>query len=116
LPLRRGTHVLDWIVYAVLAVQLAGGVAIALLYPWGSSWYAATAVPYLRSLALLQPDVTMAAAMPLLAQAHIAGTWLLVALFAFSKLVHVIAVPNAYLWRAPQVVRWHAPARFGRKP
>jgi nitrate reductase gamma subunit len=97
----------------VLALQLAGGVLIALVYPWGSSWFAAAAVPYLRSLVVLQPDVPLAAAMPVLAQLHIVGTWLLVALFGFSKLVHVIAVPNSYLWRAPQVVRWHP---SGRKP
>lgn len=112
-PLRRGTHAVDWVVYGVLALQLAGGVLIALVYPWGSSWFAAAAVPYLRSLVVLQPDVPLAAAMPVLAQLHIAGTWLLVALFGFSKLVHIIAVPNSYLWRAPQVVRWHP---SGRKP
>lgn len=115
-PIRRGTDTIDWIVYGLLAVQLAGGIAIALLYPWGSSWLAAAAVPYLRSLVVLQPDVPLAAAMPILAQVHIAGTWLLVALFGFSKLVHIIAVPNSYLWRAPQVVRWHQSMPSGRKP
>lgn len=112
-PIRRSTHALDWIVYALLAGQLASGVAIALFYPWGSSWYAGAAVPYLRSLILFRPDVPLAAAMPALAQAHIVGTWLLLVFFGFSKLVHVVAVPNAYLWRPPQVVRWHA---SGRKP
>lgn len=111
--IRRGTHTIDWIVYALLVWQLASGVAVALLYPWGSSWFAATAVPYLRSLVTFQPDVALVASMPILARTHIAGTWLLVALFAYSKLVHVVAVPNAYLWRAPQVVRWNT---SGRKP
>ena len=112
-PLRRGTHAIDWMVFVVLAVQIAGGVLIAVLYPWGSSWFAAAATPYLRSLVRLQPDVQLASAMPMLVQLHISGTWLLVALFGFSKLVHVIAVPNSYLWRPPQVVRWHP---SGRKP
>lgn len=111
--IRRATHTIDWIVYALLAWQLASGLAVALLYPWGSSWYAAAATPYLRSLVTLQPDVALVASMPILARTHIAGTWLLVALFAYSKLVHVVAVPNSYLWRAPQVVRWNT---FGRKP
>jgi nitrate reductase gamma subunit len=45
----------------------------------------------------------------------VAGTWLLLALFPFSKLVHVLVVPNPYLWRAPQVVRWYGrPAASGR--
>jgi len=105
--LRRGTRRLDWVMYAVLAIQLATGVALAVAYPWGSSWFAVAASPYLWSLVKLQPDMSTVAAMPLLARAHVAGTWLLLALFAFSRLVHVIAVPNPYLWRAPQVVRWY---------
>lgn len=105
-PLRRGINALDWIVYTVLGIQLATGVTIAMMYPWGSSWFAVAAVPYLRSLFLLQPDVTLAAAMPLLPKLHVVGTWLLMALFPFSRLVHILVVPNPYLWRAPQVVRW----------
>lgn len=117
-PLRTATLGVDWFVYAVLIVQLATGVAIAVLYPWGSSWFAVAAVPYLRSLILLQPDVALAAAMPVLAKWHLTGTWVLVALFPFSRLVHVLVVPNPYLWRAPQVVRWNRrPALVhGRKP
>jgi nitrate reductase gamma subunit len=106
-PLRTATHGVDWLVYAVLIVQLATGVVIAVLYPWGSSWFAAAAVPYLRSLFVLQPDVALAAAVPALVKVHLAGTWLLLALFPFSRLVHVLVVPNPYLWRAPQVVRWN---------
>lgn len=106
-PLRSATQWVDWIVYALLIGQLATGVAVALLYPWGSSWFAVAAVPYLRSLFVLQPDVALAAAMPLLAKLHLTGTWVLVALFPFSRLVHVLVVPNPYLWRAPQVVRWN---------
>jgi nitrate reductase gamma subunit len=55
--------------------------------------------------------------MPLLARLHIGGTWLLLAVFPFSRLVHILVVPNPYLWRAPQVVRWYArpAAAAGRK-
>jgi nitrate reductase gamma subunit len=105
--LRHSTQPLDWIVCGVLAFQLATGVVLAVAYPWGSSWFAVAAAPYLWSLVKLQPDMTLIAALPLLARAHVAGTWVLLALFAFSRLVHVIAVPNPYLWRAPLVVRWY---------
>ena len=117
-PVRRGTHWIDWIVYGVLIAQLATGVLVAMLYPWGSSWFAAAAVPYLRSLVRLQPDIAVAAALPGLAQLHLTGTWVLIALFPFSRLVHILVVPNSYLWRAPQVVRWNRrPALVhGRKP
>jgi nitrate reductase gamma subunit len=115
---RLGTGWLDWVVYVLLLAQIATGVALAVRYPAGSSWFAAAASPDLWSLARLQPDVTLAAAMPLLVRAHIVGAWLLVAVFPFSRLVHVLAVPIPYLWRRPQVVRWYErPAvAAGRKP
>lgn len=106
-PIRLSTTVFDWIVYSLLLAQIAFGVLLSLQYTWGSSWYAAAATPYLRSLVRLQPDVSLVAPMPVLVQLHIVGAWLLVALFPFSRLVHVLVVPNPYLWRAPQVVRWH---------
>ncbi|MFQ6610595.1 MAG: respiratory nitrate reductase subunit gamma [Fidelibacterota bacterium] len=28
-------------------------------------------------------------------------------MFPFSRLVHVLVVPNPYLWRRPQLVRWN---------
>jgi nitrate reductase gamma subunit len=115
---RLGTTRFDWVVYALLLAQIGTGVALAVLYPVGSSWFAAAAAPYLWSLVGLQPDVTLAAAMPLLVRAHIVGAWLLLAVFPFSRLVHVLVVPVPYLWRAPQVVRWYGrPAvASGRKP
>jgi nitrate reductase gamma subunit len=106
-PVRRATTALDWIVYAMLLAQLATGVSLAVRYPWGASWFAAAAAPYLWSLVRLQPDVTFAAAMPLLVRLHIVGAWLLLAVFPFSRLVHIVVVPIPYLWRAPQVVRWY---------
>jgi nitrate reductase gamma subunit len=82
-------------------------VAVAVTYSWGASWYAAIAAPYLRSLVLLNPDFSAVAALPLLVRVHVVAAFLLVAVFPFSRLVHIVAVPNPYLWRVPQVVRWH---------
>jgi nitrate reductase gamma subunit len=115
--IQQSTTAFDWAVYALLLAQIATGVAMAVLYPWGSSWYASTAVPYLRSLILLQPDASIVAAMPALVRWHIVLAWLFVGVFSISRLVHVIAVPNHYLWRAPQVVRWvrRPAAPAGRK-
>jgi nitrate reductase gamma subunit len=103
---RAVTSPMDAIVYALLLVQIAAGVGIAVLYPWGSGWYAAVGAPYLGSLARFAPDVALIAATPWLVKLHVTGAWLLIAIFPFSRLVHVIAVPNQYLWRRPQVVRW----------
>jgi len=106
LDVRRVTGALDWCVYGLLAAQIAGGVAVAVLHPWGASWFASSLTPYLWSLARFQPDASVVAAMPPLVKLHVATAWTLLALFPYSRLVHVAAVPNPYLWRRPQVVRW----------
>jgi nitrate reductase gamma subunit len=111
--LRLATGPLDVVVYLLLFVQLAGGVAVALVHTWGVVWYGGVAAPYFASLLRLSPDVDVIAAMPPLVKIHIACAWLLVALFPFSRLVHIVAVPNPYLWRRPQVVRW---LQTGRTP
>ena len=100
----------DWVLLALLLVQIASGVAVAVLYPWGSSWYAASAAPYLWSIFKLNPDATPLAAMPLLVKLHIVNAWCLIGFFPFTRLVHVLVVPNPYLWRRPQVVRWYRSA------
>jgi nitrate reductase gamma subunit len=105
--LRAVTRRLDWVVYAVLGIQVITGVQIAIVHAWGSGWFAAAAAPYLWSLVLLRPDLTFVATLPLAIKAHIAGAFVLIAILPFSRLVHVFDVPNAYLWRRPQVVRWH---------
>jgi nitrate reductase gamma subunit len=106
---RITTTVFDWIVLALLLGQIVSGVAVAVAYSWGSSWFAGVATPYLWSILRLQPDVAATAAMPIAVKTHIVGAWLLVGLFPFSRLVHVLNVPMRYLWRRPQVVRWYRP-------
>lgn len=96
----------DGIVYLLLLVQIALGVLVAIYYPWGSSWFTTIVAPYLWSLVRFNPDVAAVAALPHLVLTHLVCAWLLIAVFPFSRLVHVLSVPNPYLWRAPQVVRW----------
>jgi nitrate reductase gamma subunit len=104
----------DWIVLAVLLVQVGSGIVVALFYGWGSSWYASTAAPYLWSLITLAPNVEFVAAMPFMVKLHIVGAWVVVAVFPFTRLVHVLVVPNHYLWRRPQLVRWYGIRRMTR--
>jgi nitrate reductase gamma subunit len=114
--LRKVTSVWDWLVYALLAGQLLVGVLVALRYSWGTSWFAAIVSPYLWSLVRLNPDAAAIGALPWLVQAHVVGAYLLVAVFPYSRLVHVFATPNPYLWRPPQVVRWRwRPQAAGRR-
>ncbi len=104
---RQVTSRLDWILLALLLVQVAAGILTAVLHPWGSSWFAAILTPYLWSLALLRPDIAAVGALPLLVKTHIALAYVLIGLFPFTRLVHILVAPNPYLWRRPQVVRWY---------
>jgi nitrate reductase gamma subunit len=107
--LRVVTSVADWIVYALLLAQIALGIVVAIRHSWGSGWFVTIVTPYLWSLARFNPDVTAVAALPHAVTAHIVLAWVLLAIFPYSRLVHVLSVPNPYLWRAPQVVRWRRP-------
>lgn len=105
--LRVVTSASDWVVYALLLVSVVSGIYTALVYPWGSSWYAASAAPYLWSLVKLNPDITYVTAMPFAVKLHIVTAFLIVGFFPFTRLVHILVIPNPYLWRKPQVVRWY---------
>ncbi len=103
------TSRMDWTVYGLLLLQVVTGVLVAIFNPWGASWFAAVAAPYLWSLLTFSPDLQFIAALPWLVKLHIVGAFALFAVFPFSRLVHILVVPNPYLWRRPQVVRWYRP-------
>jgi nitrate reductase gamma subunit len=104
---RDVTSFMDWALYALLLVQVASGVYVAVFHGWGSSWFAASAAPYLWSLVLLHPDISYVAALPLAVKLHLVNGWVVIGLVPFTRLVHILVVPNPYLWRKPQVVRWY---------
>ncbi len=105
--LRAVTTFGDWVIYVLLLIQFLTGIAVALFHGWGSSWFAVSLSPWLWSLFRLQPEVSFVAAMPLLVKAHIVNAFLLIAVFPFTRLVHILVVPNQYLWRKTQVVLWN---------
>ena len=113
--IRAVTSLMDIVVLLVLLVQVALGVYTALFYRWGSSWYATSAVPYLRSLFLLQPDLKMIAPLPMAVKAHIINAYIFLAILPFSRLVHMLVVPIQYLWRPYQVVIWNWDRRRNRR-
>jgi nitrate reductase gamma subunit len=113
--IRAVTSWMDVVVLLVLLAQVVLGVYVALFYRWGSSWYATSAVPYLRSLFLLQPDLTMIAPLPLAVKAHIVNAFVFLAILPFSRLVHMLVVPIHYLWRPYQLVIWNWDRRRHRR-
>jgi nitrate reductase gamma subunit len=102
---------LDWLVLALLLVQVATGVYIAFTLRWGGVWYAHTATPWLRSLLSFQPEVQYLAVLPAVVKLHAFNAFLLVALLPFSRLVHALSVPLGYLARPYQVVVWYRERR-----
>lgn len=105
--IRMLTTTSDWLVYAMLLIQVISGVYVALFHPWGSSWFASSVTPYIWSLVALNPDVATMAAMPWAVKIHVVNAYVMIGFFPFTRLVHVLVVPNPYLWRRPQVVRWY---------
>lgn len=101
------TNTSDWVLLLLLLVQIVLGLLVSVYNGWGSSWFATSASPWLWSLFTLSPDVSYIAAMPLLVKLHIINAWLIIAFFPFTRLIHVLVVPNPYLWRKAQVVLWH---------
>jgi len=106
------TTFIDWLVFAALLFQVATGVYIAFTLRWGSVWYLHTASPWLWSLLKLDPQVQYLAALPTVVKLHAFNAFLMIALFPFSRLVHVVSVPLSYLSRPYQVVIWYR-ARIG---
>lgn len=101
------TSTMDWVLLAALLVQVILGFSVALFYRWGSDWYLHTVVPWLYSLLKLNPQIQYVAMLPFVVKLHIIGGFLVILLFPFTRLVHLITVPIGYLWRPYQVVIWN---------
>ena len=101
------TSTMDWVLLAMLLAQMALGFWVALFFRWGSDWYLHTAVPWMISLAKLSPEAQFVTSLPWVIKLHMLGGFFLIAIFPFTRLVHVVAFPITYLWRPYQVVIWN---------
>ncbi len=98
---------MDWVLLIVLVAHMALGFWVALFFRWGSDWYLHTAVPWLESLARLDPETQFVTSLPWVVKIHMLGGFMLIALFPFTRLVHIFTFPITYLWRPYQVVIWN---------
>lgn len=112
---RAVTSLMDIVVLLLLLLQVASGVGIALFLRWGSAWYAAAVVPYLRSLFTLNPNIEFVTGLHWIAKVHIVNAFVLVGILSFTRLVHFLILPVWYLWRPYQLVVWNADPRKLRK-
>jgi len=101
---RRVTTPMDTVVLVVIATQILTGVWIAVGYRWGSYWGTSVFVPYVRSLLKFQPEVGFVSALPLVLKLHVLSFFAFLAVFPFSRLIHIITLPLQYLFRPWQKV------------
>jgi nitrate reductase gamma subunit len=103
---RAASTPMDYLVLVLLLVSILSGLLTALLYRYGSFWFPAVMTPYLWSVFTLQPRPELLLGLPFWIQLHVFSFWLLLALFPFSRLVHIITVPLGYVLRPWQIVVW----------
>jgi nitrate reductase gamma subunit len=107
---------MDIVLEVLLLTQVVLGLWIAIGYRWGSSWFAADLSPYLMSLFKLDPSIGAVSAMPLVIQLHIILAWTLLAIFPFTRLVHLLVAPFHYITRPYQRVIWNWDRKTKRDP
>lgn len=101
------TNTMDLVIEGMLLVQIILGLWTALAHRWGSSWFAADLSPYLISLLTFSPDIKAVSAMPIVIKLHIILAYLIVAIFPFTRLVHMLVAPFHYIARPYQRVIWY---------
>ena len=109
--IRVVTSKMDIVILLLLLVQVADGIWIALFHRWGSSWFAGIMAPYLWSLFKFSPDISAVREMPFAIKLHVVGAFVILAVFPFTRLVHLLVLPLSYLWRLPQQVIWNRDRR-----
>jgi nitrate reductase gamma subunit len=109
--LRAVTTSADVLVLVLIAFQIISGVYVSLTRPWAVAWFEALVGPYVRSMVLLRPDMSYVAAMPLAVKVHMVNACVIIAVFPFTRLVHMLVAPIPYVWRKAQVARWMTPRR-----
>ena len=105
--IRSVTSTMDVIVVSLLLIQTILGIWTAVNFRWGSSWFAASITPYLRSILFLQPESGAIIVLPWSMKLHIVGAYLIVLMIPFTRLVHLLVVPVHYIWRPYQRVIWN---------
>jgi len=111
---RRVTTRMDKVLYAALAVMVTLGMiaTVGVNLVGGGYDYRETIAVWFRGIFWFQPDPALMSGAPLVYQLHAIGGFLFLALWPFTRLVHVWSAPLAYLWRPYVVYR----ARRGPAP
>ncbi len=95
----------DWVVLGILFFVMLFGILATLSNYNGSFEYRDTIAPWLRGILTLSPDPSLMVDVPLLFKLHILLVMLLIAVWPFTRLVHVLSFPIVFIWRSPIVMR-----------
>lgn len=105
----------DLVLYPVLSAAILFGM---LATAWGSAAdryaYRETVSPWFRGIFAFDPHASLMTSAPFLFQTHAVTAWLLLAVWPFTRLVHVWSVPLAYVGRAPVLYRSRGGAALAR--
>lgn len=98
---RRTTNYTDIAAFGLLLMIIGLGLYETIAYTdlGGGYDYRATVAVWFRGLFLLQPHAELMATAPVVYQLHAATSWLLFAVWPFSRLVHAWSLPLQYLGR-----------------
>ncbi len=104
--IRVVTTPMDLVVLAFLLISAVSGILIATLYRFGSYWFTGVFTPYLWSILTLSPRPELVAPLPWIIKLHVLNFFILLVIFPFSRLVHIVTYPIGYLLRPWQIVIW----------
>ena len=107
--IRVVTTPMDMVVIALLLVQVISGLWVAIGLRFGAAWATGVVVPYIWSLVVLQPKPELISPFPLVLQIHVVAFWVFLAIFPFTRLVHILTYPILYVTKPWQKVVANVP-------
>jgi len=107
------TTPMDLVVLGLLGAQVVTGLIVAFGYRFGSFWGPEVFTPYFRSLLTLDPRPELLVDLAIVVRLHAFLFFVFLAVFPFTRLVHIVTVPLQYIFRPWQrrifVQRPHMP-------
>lgn len=98
------TTPMDFVVLVLVLLSVLTGLWTATFYRFGTSWFTVIFTPYLLSILKFQPMTNLLASLPWIVKLHVINFFILLAVFPFSRLIHIAAYPLGYLIRPWLVV------------
>jgi nitrate reductase gamma subunit len=110
---RSTTSPVDWVALILLLVIIITGIVPTIMNMFGGAYdYRSTVGVWFRSLFVGRPDVSVMVTAPFVYQLHAVSSWVIWAVWPFTRLVHAWSYPLWFLWRPYIVYRGRVPVRL----